>query len=223
MLAGQTVGRIEATDNDIGSNGEVVYGLQRDPGTDDELFNVDPENGLLSANVNLRHGIRDNSTIYSLIVTASNPSQGRRAGQGHSVLTRSILRVILDRPVMTSSLGTRGRQSFVFNGHSMVAIVTVGAVSAVVIVVLLVAIAIVLCRQRRRTKDLMTSAQYDAAPTDASHDDVIHQQLTSLKTPLTALHTANDVTAARPCDATIQLSTRSRDIEVSSTYVYSQI
>lgn len=188
MLAGETVGRIEARDDDVGPNAEVIYGIERDSGSDSELFTVDPVTGQLSANVNLRPGVGvgDNSSVYSLIVTASNPIHGRRLAQGHDSVTRSVLRIVIDRPI-SSAFGNRGRQTFVFTGHSIVAIIVVGAVSAVVIVVLLVAIAIVLCRQRRRTKESVCSTHYDVAPTENSHDDVIRRQLNSVKQPLPAI------------------------------------
>jgi len=180
VLAGQTIGRIEAVDHDTGPNADIIYGLDRDAGTDYDMFSIDPETGVLSANVNLQPHLHDNSTNYSLIVTASNPSQS----QGHMSSTRSVLQVIIDKPI--APLYGQRRPSFVLTGHSMVAIVTVGAVSAVVIIVLLVAIAVVLCRQRRRTKDLVTSAVYDVAPIDSANDNKVHRQISGSIPPTSA-------------------------------------
>jgi Cadherin domain len=232
VFAGQTVGRIEARDDDIGSNADVIYGLERDSGSDSELFTVDPVSGLLSANINLRPG--ENSSSYSLIVTASNPGQGHHTAQAHYLITRSVLRIVIDRPI--SPFGHRGRPTFVFTGHSMVAIIVVGAVSAVVIVVLLVAIAIVLCRQRRRTKESVCSTHYDTPATDNSHDSA-HRQYNGVKQPIppvsmesaipadnavrvtTTSNAANDVIASRSHDTTTckkwKPSGKSRDVDVS--------
>lgn len=230
VMAGETVGQVTATDADVGSNAQVIFGIERDSETDGELFTVDPESGLLSANVNLRPGINGTSTSYSLIVTASNPSR-----EGHAQQTRAVVRLVIDRPT-SPMFGSRGRQAFVFTGHSMVAIATVGAVSALVIVILLIAIATVLCRQRSHSKNLSSAAYNIAQMAETSRvddDDVMHNQLTAVKshalnakfnaspaTSGTTLNGSNAAIGSRSLDISVtKKSTKTRERDVRMTLI----
>lgn len=174
------------------------------------MFNIDPQTGIISANVPLRPGSRDNATIYSLAVTASNPGQGQgQQGQGHRA--KSVLRIVLDRPLPTASSNIRSRQAFVFTGNSLIAVVAVGTVSSVVIVTLLIAIATVLCRQRRRAKDV---AGGDACGVDS---DVVNR-------PLTSHVTAADQPSANVDDVTRDVTGcnnwKPRDYDVSEASLH---
>jgi hypothetical protein len=99
----------------------------------------------------------------------------------------SVLRILLDRPQPAASSNTRNRPTFIFTGNSLIAVVAVGTVSAVVIVTLLIAIATVLCRQRRRTKEVSS----DTCPVD---NDVINKPLTSHVTAAESSVNVSDVT-----------------------------